>query len=199
MPNGNPSLPNWARPSSDDVNPVGVQAQCSHHAGLPTWVPILLTNEISMKNIEHRDLAAGALLCACGLFVALYASSNYTIGDAGSMGPGYFPMVLGWVLAGLGVIIALLAFRKTVQVLHPPAFRLRPILAILASILVFSLLVERLGLVPATVALTAVAVFAERPFRLKRSLLLAAGLSLISWLIFTVALSMSLPAFNFGG
>ena len=150
-----------------------------------------------MKHIEHRDLVAGLLLLAFGLFVAVYASSNYRIGEASRMGPGYFPMVLGWVLAGLGAVVVLLAFRKTLQVLHPPPFSLRPFLAVLASILVFSLLVERLGLVPATVALTAVAVFAERPMRLKRSLWLAAGLALIAWLIFTVALNMSLPAFAF--
>jgi hypothetical protein len=161
--------------------------------------PIPLTRDIFMKHIEYRDLAAGALLLALGLFVAIYASSNYRIGEANHMGPGYFPMVLGWVLAGLGAIIALLAFRKTVQVLHPPAFQLRPILAVLLAILVFSLMVERLGLVPATVGLTAVAVFSERPIHLKRSLWLAAGLSLISWLIFTVGLQMTLPAFNFGG
>lgn len=152
-----------------------------------------------MKHIEYRDLIAGIVLASFGLFVALHAGSHYSIGQASQMGPGFFPVGLGWVLVGLGGVIALLAFRKTVQVLHPPPVSLRALIAIPAAILVFSLLVERLGLVPATVALTFIAVFAEKPFKLRRTVLLAAGLSLLSWLIFTAWLGMTLPAFTFLG
>jgi putative tricarboxylic transport membrane protein len=152
-----------------------------------------------VRQIEFRDLVAGTLLLALGMFVAHYAAAHYRIGDPGQMGPGFFPVALGWTLAALGLVIALFAFRKTVHALHPPPFALRPLIAVLAAVLVFSLLVERLGLVPATFALTLVAVFAERPFRWRRTLLLAASLALISWLIFTVALKMTLPAFTFLG
>jgi hypothetical protein len=133
------------------------------------------------------------------VFVALYAAQHYEVGSPSSMGPGFFPVALGWLLAGLGIIIALLSLRKTVQVLQPPPVSLRALLAISGAILVFSLLVERLGLVPATVALTGVAVFAERPIRWRRTVGLAAGLSLLAWLIFTVGLGMRLPAFALGG
>jgi hypothetical protein len=152
-----------------------------------------------VRHIEIRDLIAGGVLAAFGVFVALYATHHYDIGTPSSMGPGFFPVALGWLLAGLGAVIALMSLRKTVQVLHPPPVSLRALLAIAAAILVFSLLVERLGLVPATVALTFVAVFAERPVRWRRTLLLAGGLSLLSWLVFTVGLGMTLPAFAFAG
>ncbi len=152
-----------------------------------------------MRHIEYRDLIAGAVMAALGTFVALYAANHYTIGEPARMGPGFFPVALGWILAALGAIIMLMAFRKTVHALQPPAFSLRGLIAIPLAILVFSLSIDRLGLVPATLALTFIAVFAERPFRLRRTLLLGASLALISWLIFTVALSMNLPAFNFPG
>jgi hypothetical protein len=151
-----------------------------------------------MRQIEYRDLAVGLLMTGLGLFVAIYAASHYSMGDAARMGPGFFPTILGGVLVALGLLIVLFAFRKTVHALHPPPFVLRPLIAVLAAILVFSLLVERLGLVAATIALTFVVVLAERPFRLRRTLLLAGGLALISWLIFTVGLQMTLPAFTFG-
>lgn len=152
-----------------------------------------------MRHIGYRDLVAGAVMMVLGLFVALYAGSHYEIGRPAHMGPGFFPVVLGWVLAGLGLVIALFAFRKTVHTLHPPLFALRAITAVSIAILVFSLLLEWLGLVPATVALTFVVVFAERPLQLGRTLLLAISLALISWLIFTVGLQMTLPAFAFLG
>lgn len=152
-----------------------------------------------MRHIEYRDLVAGLLMAGLGLFVAAYAASHYRMGDAARMGPGYFPTVLGLVLAALGLLIVAFAFRKAVHVLSPPPFVWRPLLAVLAAILVFSALVERLGLVPATIGLTFVVVLAERPFQLRRTLLLAIGLALISWLIFAVGLQMTLPAFTFLG
>lgn len=150
-----------------------------------------------MRHIDVRDLIAGVLLAALGLFTALYAAGHYKIGDVARMGPGFFPMLLGWVLVGLGLLITLLAFRKTVHLLKPPPLALRAMLAVSAAVLVFSLLVERLGLVPATIVLTLIAVAAERPYRLRRTLVLAACLALIAWLIFSVALNMTLPAFAF--
>jgi hypothetical protein len=152
-----------------------------------------------MRHIEYRDLAAGALMTSLGLFVALYAPSHYRMGEAARMGPGYFPTILGVVLVALGLLIGMFAFRKAVHALRPPPFVLRPLLAVLAAILTFSLLVERLGLVPAAIALTFVAALAERPFQPRRTVLLAIGLALISWLIFTVGLQMTLPAFTFLG
>jgi hypothetical protein len=152
-----------------------------------------------MKHVDWRDLTAGSLLLALGLFVALYAGSHYRIGTAARMGPGFFPMVLGYLLAALGLVIALLGLRRAVHVLQPPPLLWRPLFSVFASILVFSLTVERLGLVPATLALTAVAALSERPLRVRRTLILAVGLALMSWLIFTLALRMTLPAFVLPG
>jgi len=150
-----------------------------------------------MNKVDQRDLVAGIILAAFGLFVALYSASHYEVGEASRMGPGFFPVSLGWLLVALGLIVLLLAFRNTVQVLTPPPFALRAIVAVPCAILVFSLVVDRFGLVPATFALTLVAVLAEKPFKLRRTLMLAAGLSLISWLIFIVGLNMTLAAFIF--
>jgi len=151
-----------------------------------------------MKHIEMRDLTAGLLLASLGIFVVVYARSHYTVGKAVNMGPGYFPMMLGWVLAALGVVIAILAFRKTIHALHPPKLEIAPLLAVLAAIAAFGLLVQRFGLVPGTLALTFLAALAERPYRLGRTIALAVALALMSWLIFTIGLQMTLPAWNWG-
>lgn len=152
-----------------------------------------------MKYLDTRELIAGLSLMAVGLFVALYAWGHYQIGQPARMGPGFFPVVLGSVLALLGVIVALMAFRPTLHVLIPPPFAVRPLLAVLASVAVFSLLINRLGLIPATFALTLVAALAERPYKLRRTVLLSIALSAIAWLTFTLGLQMNLPAFAFQG
>ncbi len=152
-----------------------------------------------MKHVDVRELIAGAVLMSFGLFVALYAAGRYPVGQAARMGPGFFPVALGWILAGLGLAIALLALRRTVHVLHPPPFALRPLIAVPASVATFSLLVTPLGLVPATFALVFVAALAERKFLLRRTVLLGLSLGALAWLIFTVGLQMNLPAFHLPG
>ena len=149
-----------------------------------------------MERIDTRDLIAGLTLAALGAFVAWYASDHYAIGRVSRMGPGFAPVALGCVLAGLGTIIALLALRKAIPTADQLPFEWRPLLAVLTAVLVFSGLVERLGLVPATVALVMLAALAEKPYKPKRTLLLGLCVSALAWLIFSVGLQMTLPAFN---
>ncbi|GAB4398778.1 MAG: tripartite tricarboxylate transporter TctB family protein [Rhodoferax sp.] len=134
---------------------------------------------------------------AIGLFVVRYAGQHYTVGEMARMGPGFFPVVLGWVLTGLGGLMALLSMRGAVQGVQPPPWRPRVLMAVLAAVVVFALLVERLGLVPATLALTLVASVAQRPYRWRRAIGLGLVLALLAWLIFSVGLKMTLPAFAF--
>ncbi|MCA8868443.1 MAG: tripartite tricarboxylate transporter TctB family protein [Rhodobacteraceae bacterium] len=151
-----------------------------------------------MKSFDKQDMIAGAVLGAFGMFVAIYAVRNYEFGTTASMGPGYFPAVLGGILAILGLIIMLLSIRHipSAEVWQAP-FGLRPLLAVLVAVLVFASLILKLGLVPATIALSLVAALAEPKFRFQKAILLGVSLSLLSWLIFKVGLKMPLSAFVF--
>lgn len=150
-----------------------------------------------MKNIDYRDLIAGALLSGFGMSIALNAAHNYEVGTPSAMGPGFFPMMLGWILAGVGGLIILFALINTKHLVKPPPLAVRSLLSILAGIAAFSLLIERTGLVPATGALILIVMFADRPYKLKRAAILAAGLALVSWLIFIQGLDMQVPPFAF--
>lgn len=152
-----------------------------------------------MKHLDVRELVAGVVLMSFGLFVALYAGAHYEVGHASHMGPGYFPVALGCLLALLGLVVAALAFRKAVHVLHPPLFAWRPLIAISAAVVAFALLVVPFGLVPATFVLAVLAALAEGRFLWRRTVLLGISLGVIAWLIFTVGLQMSLPAFSLPG
>ncbi len=149
-----------------------------------------------MKHFDLRDFLGGALLIALGVFVAVYAGTHYRIGEPARMGPGFFPVALGCILAGLGLIVLLLSFRVSAHAWEVAAIAWRSLAAILIAVAVFALIVGRFGLMPATVALTFVAALAEPRFRWRRTLLLAVSLAVLSWLIFTVGLQMNLPAFS---
>ena len=60
-----------------------------------------------MKIKNPKDFWAGLMFIATGLFFAIWAMVFYQMGTAVRMGPAYFPTVLGFLCAALGVIILL--------------------------------------------------------------------------------------------
>ena len=71
-----------------------------------------------MKIKSGKDFWAGMLYLSFGLYFAIYAR-NYNMGTALRMGPGYFPIVLSWMLVLLGVaVIARSYFTKIESPFH---------------------------------------------------------------------------------
>lgn len=147
----------------------------------------------SNRRPDYRDLAAGGLLVVLGLSAAVYAMANYPAGALRRMGPGMFPMILGYLLAGLGALIALPALFRGGDL---PAPDWRPLVAILIGITVFAVIVERFGMVPAIIGLTACVVFADGRPGAFRTLVLACGLAAIAVVVFQLALDIPLPAYR---
>ena len=54
---------------------------------------------------SQKDFFAGLLFIAIGLGFA-WGATDYELSDTARMGPGYFPMALGALLAALGAVIA---------------------------------------------------------------------------------------------
>jgi hypothetical protein len=145
-----------------------------------------------MQRRDYTDIVGGGLLVGVGLFVALY-SHEYSLGTLTRMGPAYFPRVLGYALAGLGVLIILPALvrRGERHPLQPRAF-----FAVLAAVLAFALTLRAFGMVPATVLLVAIAALAQHEVRLVPTLLLAAALATIAVAVFGWGLGVVVPAFD---
>ena len=94
----------------------------------------------------------GILLAALGA-AGVYFSARLSMGTAVRMGPGYFPTLVSWILIGFGALI----FARSVVITGPPieGGRVRPLIAVLAAVLAFTLGIEHLGLA-ATIALMVV-------------------------------------------
>ncbi|WP_372841291.1 tripartite tricarboxylate transporter TctB family protein [Phaeovulum sp.] len=142
-----------------------------------------------MKHDIH-DLAGGALLAAVGLFVALYAVEQYEIGSLRRMGPGFFPAVLGGVLALLGLIIALPAWARIGQW---ERIAWKEAAAVLAAILVFAAGLERAGLVTMTLVSVLIATSAAPDRRIGWRLVLALCVATLSVAVFHFGLKMTVP------
>ncbi len=136
-----------------------------------------------------KDFWAGIMFLAFAA-VAVLAARGYAMGSAGRMGPGYFPMALGIVLGVLGLIIIGRAFAAGDE--RVGALQLRPLLVIVVAVSLFGLLIERLGLVVALVAVVVVSAMASREYRPVEVAALAATLAAFSVGVFVYALRLPL-------
>ena len=87
--------------------------------------------------------------------MALYASTQHEVGSIARMGSGYFPTLIGRIMAFLVLVILLLSFRKAVHELQQPAFTPRPVWAVIAAVALLAVLIMRIGLIPPTMVVTA--------------------------------------------
>ena len=147
----------------------------------------------SARDLVSRDGIAGALFAAAGL-AGVVVSRALPVGEAARMGPGFMPLAFSWLLAGLGLLIltrSLLLVRPARGEPSPGAgWWLRPIGAVLASIVLFALTVERLGLVIAVAAVVVTASLASPESRRIEVALLAVGLASFSAILFVKLLGL---------
>ncbi len=154
-----------------------------------------------MKIKSQKDFFSGLMFTVVGGSFAVGATS-YTVGNGARMGPGYFPLVLGVLLALLGAAIMF----KALVVETPTGDRIgawawRPLLFVIAANLLFGVLLGGLpsiklpamGMVAGIYGLTIVASLAGERFNLKEVLVLATILSIGSYLAFIVLLKLQFP------
>jgi hypothetical protein len=138
-----------------------------------------------------QDLGAALVFIAIGL-AGLYFGKNLTFGTASQMGPGFFPTWLNFVILAIGVATGV----KALVIEGPPIerFQLRPILFIVAAIIVFSFLINAVGLALSAALMTIFAAYARRGVKVTETILLAAGLAVFSVILFIYVLGQAVPA-----
>lgn len=143
---------------------------------------------------NHQDRLGGALLVALGLFVALYAQ-RWSFGSMARLGPGFFPISLGLILAAIGA--AIVATRWRAEATIPPA-NLKAGAFILVSLVAFALTLRPLGLVAASLLTATLASMADNDTGWGQRLVLVVCVTAITVGIFKFGLGMTVPLFWFG-
>ena len=142
-----------------------------------------------MRIRAPKDFWSGVMFCGFAV-VAILAARGYSSGTAGKMGPGYFPLLLGGLLAALG---AILIARSLVLSGEPVArFHVVPLAIVAAAVCLFGVMIEPLGLVLSLAVLTLLSAFAGAQFRLLETVGLAAALIVFSVGVFVYALGLPL-------
>ena len=144
-----------------------------------------------MKIKSPKDFWAGLMFLGFGVFFMAWALAFYQMGSAVRMGPAYFPVVLGGLLALLGLVVLLgaLAMRGP----KVPTFHFRPLILITLACVAYGYLMKPLGLLLATAVLVFVSAFGGHEFRWKEVTILCVALIAFSVLVFVKGLTLPFP------
>jgi hypothetical protein len=145
--------------------------------------------------LARKDVLAGLMFMGVAL-LGLWLSRNYPIGTALRMGTGYVPRLLCWILLGLGVLVLVQGLRNA-QAMRTPSSEAsaawRPVVFVTASLVIFGLSIERVGLVISILLLIGIGAVAARDLRPLETLAAALVLIALSWGIFILGLGLTIP------
>ena len=153
-----------------------------------------------MKIKSQKDFFSGLMFMGVGIAFA-WGATTYTVGTGARMGPGYFPLMLGILLAIIGAVMAFKAtVVETVGGDKIGKWAWKPLVFILLANFTFGVLlgglpsigVPAMGLIIAIYALTIIAGMAGDQFSLKSSILLATALAIGSYAAFIWALKLQI-------
>ena len=142
--------------------------------------------------IRHpKDFWIGVIFITIGLG-AVFTRGDLNMGTSFRMGPAFFPVVLGILLALIGAAGVLRSFFRNGAPLEK--LHLRPLALVTLAVILFGILMRGAGLVPAAVALVLVSAYAHPRFNWKEAGLLAIGLAVFAYLLFIKLLGLPIPA-----
>ncbi len=150
---------------------------------------------------SQKDFFSGLMYFLVGVAFA-WGATNYNVGEGARMGPGYFPLMLGILLAIIGLGVTASSLGKTRNASEDIGkIAWKPLFFVIAANIVFGILLAGLpglglpamGLIVAIYALVLISSAAEAGWKLKTTLILATVLAVGSYLAFVVALSLQFP------
>ena len=143
---------------------------------------------MNQEILQRKDFWSGAMLIAIG-GGALFIARNYQFGSSLRMGPGYFPTVLSAALVIFGVYFVLQSLRAGAEKIEG-SWSLRALFVVPLSLVVFGLLIDRAGFIPAMLALIIISAAASKDFKPVEVFLFSVFLTAMCVVVFIWALGL---------
>ena len=153
-----------------------------------------------MKIKSQKDFFAGVMFTVVGVAFA-WGATTYNVGSGARMGPGYFPLMLGILMAVIGLIIMFTGLTVETATGDPIGkWAWRQVFFILGANLAFGVLlgglpkfgIPAMGLIIAIYALVLIAAQAGSKHALPSVLALATVLAVGSYIAFIWALKLQI-------
>jgi hypothetical protein len=149
-----------------------------------------------LKIRNQRDFGAGVMYILIGLFFAIVAT-RYQYGTAAKMGPGYFPFWLGMLMAAMGLLVLVRSLGAKATIEAIPKFNFKVIGLITGSIILYGILLPKMGFIVAVLVLVMIASSASKEFSWKVALINAVVLIVFTYSVFVIGLKLQFPLLPF--
>ena len=140
--------------------------------------------------LTSKDFWSGVMLIAVGV-AAVLMTRSIPFGTALRMGPGYFPTILGGVLALFGLYLVVKSLRHSDAI--EGGWSLRALIVLQLSLVLFGILMDRAGFIPALAVLIFGSAAASREFKLGEVAALTVGLIVFCVAVFVWGLGLPYP------
>ena len=150
---------------------------------------------------SQKDFFSGLMFMGVGVAFA-WGATTYNVGEGARMGPGYFPLMLGILMAVLGAAITFTSLVvESVGGDKIGKWAWKPLIFVILANLIFGVLlagvpslgIPAFGLIVAIYALVFIASVAETGWRVKNTFILATVLAIGSYIAFVVVLKLQFP------
>ncbi len=145
---------------------------------------------MQLKN--KQNFWSGVMFIVLGSAFA-WKSTEYSMGTAARMGPGYFPFWLGVIMAVLGAIILVSSFAKKAQTTEITKFDFKSVAIITGAVVVFAYLLQPAGLIISMLVLVLISAAAAHDNNWKVTIANAIFLTVLCYLAFVVGLKLVFP------
>jgi uncharacterized membrane protein len=150
---------------------------------------------VKLELRNNKDFWAGLVFAGTGA-VALFIARHYPFGTTLRMGPGYFPRVLGGILVLFGLTVMVRGLRIHEKI--PGNWSVRALIVLPLAMVLFGIMMEYFGFLPALVTLVFGSAAASREFKFSEVLLLTLLLTLLSVALFIWGLGLPYPLIKLG-
>ncbi len=147
-----------------------------------------------MRIQGQQNFWSGVMFIIVGLLFSWFAT-DYQMGTAARMGPGYFPFWLGIIMAILGAALSLGALSHRAEKSEVERFDWKSIILVLGAVLLFGLLLRPLGLYVSLFILIFGSSLASHDFNWKVALGTAIFLIIFSHVAFVKGLGLIFPLY----
>jgi Tripartite tricarboxylate transporter TctB family len=137
-----------------------------------------------------KDFLAGLMFVVIGL-AAVFLARDLAFGSAVKMKEGYFPTIMGGLLAIIGLICIIRSLSLKGEVLEKVAFK--PLILVCVSTVLFGLMLRNAGMVFAIAFLIFMSAYASVKFRWVVAFNMFMIMALFCYLVFIRGLGLSMP------
>lgn len=145
---------------------------------------------MNLKN--PKDFWSGVMFLGIGAAFAIVVKVfEYPMGTGARMGPGYFPFVLGIIMALLGVAIIVESFATTGDKVSK--FAWKPLFWILGAVVLFGMIAKMAGLAISIITLVVISAYGGSEFKIKEVAGASIILAIFSVAVFVYGLKLPFP------